>query len=427
VRSAAKNIAERFMQLHPNVKIEWVYTRPTNADSIQWLTTQIAGGTVPALIPANLGDSYREWFYDVTDILDTPNEYIPGNSRWKDIYPDYIWSSKLFDINNRIISIPVYTYPTPNVGIFYNKDLFASLNLQPPLSWEELRSVGKALKAAGYGVFAPSVKNISTDNWMYIIAIGPGYMKAIFNEIDYDHDGNISSVEYIRAAKADYFNPVTKEYAREILYFTKELINDYYVPGFETADLEAMWNQGRVAMKWAGAWSMPGENSNTRRGFQFGVAPFPVVSSASSKYVTDIEFSDGPRVVTSIGMDVMRAAVDTNPGMLEAAIAYMKYFTASENLSEWVLEDGYILGATKDCLVPPSILSWSDRKFAVIPNNFWPTGLGDAEAESSLGRELEMWVKGQTNDNTFFTRWNQIQQAGADRLIRANNINTQGW
>jgi hypothetical protein len=53
--------------------------------------------------------------------------------------------------------------------------------------------------------------------------------------------------------------------------------------------------------------------------------------------------------------------------------------------------------------------------------------LGDAEAEGALGRELEMWVKGQTDDNTFFIRWNQIQQSGADKLIEVNNINTQNW
>jgi hypothetical protein len=432
---STQRLADKFMSMHPNVTIEWVRGKPeTNAlTAAEWFTTQIAGGTAPA-IAFTWGNVYldRGWYYDLTTAMNGPNEYLEGNTRWKDQFPDYIWAAHrgMVDVNSRIIAVPFTLSAGPITVYTYNADLFTKLNIKVPSNWEDLRAACKALKAAGYNALAPWDGNtaINTDLWPLYFSIGPAYGSALLDKIDYNHDGTVDTAETLRATKANYYNPVTQENAREVWYLIKEMFTDMYSPGFETTDVNDLWNTGTLGMKQMHSGAFVNEANNTKRKFQYGLTSTPVVTSATSKYVADIEFTKSgpyqPGTVASYNM--MKPAVENNKGKEEAAVAFLKFCTVPENLNEILLERQTELGAVRGSVVPPFLEDYLNRSFPIMPNVGWPIAF-TSDASEAMSRELEMWVKGQINDQTFFTRWNDLMQKSADDSIRANGINTQGW
>jgi hypothetical protein len=432
VVQSTQRIADKFMRLHPNVTIEWVRTKPSNnaISAAEWFTTQISAGTAPA-VAYTWNNAYldRGWYFDLTPAMDTPNEYLPGNKRWKDQYPEYIWSRNMSDTANRIIAVPVTLSAGPATAYYYNKDIFAKLNLGVPTNWEEMRTVVKALKAGGYGALVPWDGNpgINTDLWPLYFSISPGYGLVLMDQVDYDHSGVFDTSEQVRATKANVFNPVTQEYAREVFFLLKEMFNDMYVPGYESVDIPGLWDSGTLGMKQNGVWGFATEASNTKRKFDYDVFPVPVVTTATSKNVRNIEFTKaGPYQPGGDSFNLIKPTVEKDKGVEAAAIAFLKFFTVPENLNEYILENGTLIGAVRDTVIPPMLEGWLSRPFPIIPNFTWPTAF-TSDAHLSMGKELEMWVKGQTTDSVFFQRWNQLQQKSADDVIVANGINTSGW
>jgi len=432
VRVAGQRLADKFMSYHPNVKIEWVRNKVGNTvdQFAEWWTTQIAGGTAPAIgRTQNSAYQERDWYWNLTPALDTPNQYLPGNTRWKDQFPDYLWErASNTSMAGWIQAIPLRTPPGPATAYFYNKDLFDKLNLKPPTSFEDLRIVSKALKNAGYLSLVPWTNETPYSfNWPYQFVVPPSYIYAIFDKIDYNGNGTFETTEQLRAVKAGLFNPVEQESMREMMYLMKEVYLDLYIPGWETADQDRIWNSGNVGMK---AWfvgSIPDERSNTNRNFEFGVVPAPTVTSATSKFVKDIPFTQsGPYQPSPDSWNIIKPVVENNRGMEEAAIAFMKFITVPENLSELILENGFALGTVRGVLIPPALESFMAQPFPILPNGAAPRGF-TTEMNQAMSRELEMWVKGQTNDATFFANWNRYQQQGADDSIRINRIDTTGW
>ena len=151
------------------------------------------------------------------------------------------------------------------------------------------------------------------------------------------------------------------------------------------------------------------------------------VTTATSKFVKNIPYTvSGPYQPDPNCWNVIKPVVEKNKGMEEAAIAFLKFVTVPENLSELILENGFILGTVRNVAIPPALESWMARPFPMLPSGQAPRGF-TTEMNQAMAREMEMWVKGQTNDATFFTNWNRFQQQGADENIRTNRIDTTGW
>lgn len=430
---STQKLADAFTELHPNVTIEWVRTKPQeNAISAaEWFTTQIAAGTGPA-VAFTWNNAYldRGWYYQLDEFLDTPNEYMSEPIRWKEQFPDYIWTRNMSDVNNNVVTIPLTLSPGPATAYYYNMDLFDELGLEVPGNWEELLEACKTIQDAGYMALAPWDGNptINTDLWPIYFSIGPAYAAPLMDELDYDKSGVVELSESLRGVKAGYFNPVEHEYAREVLIRVREIFTLMYPVGFETTDFEPIWNEGNLAMKQNGTWGINTEKSNTKRTFEFGMFPAPIVTKETSEYVAEIPYTEaGPYQPDGTGYNILKPTIDVHgEGMLEAAVAYLKFMTVPENLSELVLENGSLLGAVRGCAVPATLEEWISLPFPINPNMSWPIAF-TSDANESMSKELEMWVKGQTEDDVFFAKWNELQQKSADDSIVANGVDTTGW
>ncbi len=150
VRAALDAVAARYMELHPNVRIEQILI-PERTFQI-WLTTRLIGGNAPDLVSLGLGmteDRLARFFTPLTSEVEKPNPYNKGTEHegvpWRDTFIDGLATSPgllgLFDY----YAVPNSAY---TVRLFYNAPLYEQVTgkTKPPASYKELREVFAAVK-----------------------------------------------------------------------------------------------------------------------------------------------------------------------------------------------------------------------------------------------------------------------------------------
>lgn len=440
VFKSMQTLADEFMKIHPNVTIEWDRSAPasSNEDALwEYITTQVASGSAPIISGRFSGAAHmadRDLVYDLTEALETPNTYVEGSPVWKSLFPDYMWTTTAVrSAKGELLSLPVMTYTGPATGYYYNKDIFEEVGVEVPKTWEDLFTVTKKLNEAGYiGFGVVSNLNIDTRTWDNQFSLGVPYALGIKDKVDYNGDGELAPEEILRGVKEGHFSPTKHEYAREIYQQMLRKFKEMYPEGYETTDFATLWNEGKVGIIEDGTWRLPTENSNTQRNFEFGLFPAPVITSETSQYVAEIEYTEvGPyRPAPSVFFSILKPAVElAGDGAFDAAVEFLKFITAPDNLSMMVLEKkGAYLGAVKGCAVPPELNEWFNNSFPILPNFQW--NIGDylsTESRERANAIMEMWYKGMINDEEFYEQFEEEVQKGTDEYIASMGIDTTGW
>lgn len=137
---ALEQLLADYAALHPHVTIKHVPTDPAVWDDIQgWTEARLVAQDGPDLLFGNWTGLIEAWmgaglvgFWD--DYLATSNGYVPVNPRWQDqfILPCATES------NGKTAWISL---DATALGMFYNKDLFAEMGLEPPTTWPEQADV----------------------------------------------------------------------------------------------------------------------------------------------------------------------------------------------------------------------------------------------------------------------------------------------
>ena len=210
-------VAERFMEENPNIVIRWVRNKNVGGleeEMSEWFTTQIATGHCPE-IAFSWGTKfqYNDWYVDLTQYLEQPNPYVEGNTRWLDLYEEYIFEEpNMRGINGSLYTIPIFLFVGPATGWYYNKTIFANYEINTlPRTWKEFIDVVNKIKDGGYAGTAAApwsyFRGIQIDHWAMLASLGPAFGNYVFAETDYNHDGLVSDVERIRAALEGIYSP----------------------------------------------------------------------------------------------------------------------------------------------------------------------------------------------------------------------------
>ncbi len=428
-------IAEAFMEENPDVEIVWARTKPVggmDAEVAQWFTTQIAGGTVPA-IAFSWGTRYqdRDWYLPLDEYLDSPWEYEGGYATWKDVFRDYLWeSNSVINARGETVAIPLTVYPGASTGYFYNKTAFSAAGIEEvPVTWGQFVTATEKLEEKGYVGVAPWLYFDTTttfDAWVFISVMSPAYAGALMDVIDYDGNGIMSSAEQARACLEGVFSTsheYTKDMYRNLKYYYTHMLKT----GWASIDYNAQWLNGTVGIREEGLWAIPSENSNVVRNFDYGVFVAPLVSTDTSPYVKDVEFSNGPyNPSPDLAVNIMKAAVEGKPEVLDAALRFLKYLSKPENVSLVCIENSGVLGAVKGTAHSNLIDEFIRQKFPVKPNAAWPAGFTD-EYTDRMNRRFEEWVNGKISDEAFWTEADAIQAAGAKAFAANMGLDTADW
>lgn len=425
---AAQVIADNFMAMFPNVKIEWDRTKGT--DWPYWMTTQLAAGTAPDICFLQ-GSQYadRGWFIRLNEYLDKANPFIDGNTKWRSIFPDYVWDNYLTtDAAGNNVAVPLTLYPGTATAYYYNKTIFKKLNITVPTEWNDFVKICKTINNAGYVAVAPWKANtrISIDLWDIQFSLGPTFSYSLKDSWDIDKSGTMSQYELLRAAYKGVFDLKSGGTGMAMYDLVKEKYTDILQDGAATTDYENLWNKGKVAMMEDGLWRLPTENANTDRDFDFGMFPVPEATTVTSKFATDVKYETGiynPPIHESYQL-VKNTVEKKGEGAKDVCVRFIQWLTTPENLNLIIEEgEGAYIGAVKGTMIPSALDEWLKNKFPRIPNSqwvMWPT----TDAYLRMSKQLEMYVRGMVDEKTFIAAYNAELKKGVSDQISGLGINT---
>lgn len=427
VVQASRVIAEAYQE-RTGVTIKWADSKPTNGSTTEvseWFTNQISGNRCPA-IGFSWGTRFqeRDYYVDLTPYLEQPNPYVPGNTRWADLFEDYLWDCyEISDASGRVVAIPITLNPGSASGIYYNKDLFDQLGLSIPKTWKEYESVFNSLTVQYPLTPWTNFKSVGLDQWVFEYSLSPAYAKKIKSQVDTDGDGVVSGVEELSAVKNNLYNPLRSSAAADLYYRAKEYYQDWLPTGWTTTDYTDRWNSGVVGMQENGLWNFQTESNNTKRNFDFGVFAAPILDNTTTDFAAEMErvSIEECKPTPSLMLNVMKPAVEGNPELLEQAVDFLMWLTVPDNISTIVTEHGGSIGAVKGTASSPLLSDWLAQDFPVLSDCRWPLGF-TTQYTSEINRKFAEWVADSITDDEFFTALNNAQQNGASDVARALGI-----
>ena len=441
--NASRNIAKKYKET-TGTEIVWAsdYAKPIdNINNMRaWYNTQVNVKNCPA-IGFSFGTKMQEdgLYVSLDEYLERPNPYVNGNTRWKDIFEDWVWKDQaVLDANGRIVSIPIVLNPGSATAIYYNKDMFEENGLTVPTTWKELTAAIDGAKGIS-GVQYPYVPytgdvGISLSSWVFEFNLAPGFAAHMADRTDYDNDGIVTTKELIRAVLENKFNPVLCQEAKELYGLAYNYYKTVLPTGWESvtsATYLNMWNSHKVAMKNQGLWYYNIEKGNTLRDFAFDLFVPPVAQSDSSAKASDLPsktIKNGYQSEVLMAFNVMKPAVENNEKLLDRAIDFLMYLTSPEAVTAMVQENGEGLPAVKGAGYPSVYddAGWLEKSFTVINVSKWPLGFIVANT-ANINAAFAGWVRGELNQSEFFTKLNSEQKEGARTMVRNMNIDTTGW
>ena len=128
-----QELADKYMELHPNVKIEFI-SMPA-AEVSKRIVTMATGDNLPDMF--FVPNDFMPQLYDLEIVADL--EGLLGEEWLSGYNPNLLKDAK---INGKMMSIPWYASP---YAVIYRTDWFEELGLEIPETWDEFLEVSKAL------------------------------------------------------------------------------------------------------------------------------------------------------------------------------------------------------------------------------------------------------------------------------------------
>lgn len=317
-------IANEYMELHPNVKIT-PYIAPSTSNPTEWLLPQLAGGTAPdiTVLSNEIAYQYKDnnWFIDLIPYLEEPNPYIEGNTRWMDIFFESTTRAKI-QANGALYGLPIDMVAT---GIVYNREIFDSLGLEEPQTWADFVEVQEAIKTAGYVPFAPT-SPINTVDWGFVILF-EGTALDVIQELDtLDPNGFTNHEEFCRGVAngwLDYNLPQQQEWLRLFADWSKNFQGDWTIE----KDHLSLFLSGGAAMSWVTTRSVAQIMADPLREFEIGSFWLPPITSETSEYGTG-EFIRGLGGAHATQLTITNTAIDG--GKTDTAVDFLRFLSTPE-------------------------------------------------------------------------------------------------
>ena len=350
-----KNVIRAFEARVPDTRSE-VLTVPGVRE---YLVTQLGSGQAPDILNVNVEnvwtDVQKGWYVPLDTFLEKPNPFVveqgdpslPGVEQW--------WDMFRYQAISRGKAAPdglnyCLTFDMVETGLFYNKTLFAELNLEVPANWEDFIAAMERIAAhrnAEGQATVPLLMNIGAFNdWTTDLFFDQLYFE-LLPGIDLAQDpdrepyleGYLDWDELAFLRRKGFFGRGDLRYRqvwqqmRELRRYTNQnLMNDDLIREFVT---------GRGAMIWTASPLTYRLQADKDLGFDWGVFYLPSFSAQTSTYA-----SGHPMCViggSATQLEVTNSAIaDTDPALpmdermarsqrLELVIQFLQFICLPEN------------------------------------------------------------------------------------------------
>lgn len=249
-------VLDEFTRQHPGIEVEFQPTNPPDYNAT--LHLQLEAGTGPDVMYARSFATGQSLYTD---------GYFADLSSLEGINTDYDESTRApwaMD-DGTPFAIP---FAAVSHGIYYNKDVFAELNLSAPGDWNEFLEICEVIKNAG---LIP-VANALGDEWdiaeVVFMNIAPNFIGGYEGRLAYD------------SGEKEFNGP-------EVVAIFEAIasLKPYLPEGFEALsynDSNALFATGRAAMYFDGSWTI-GTFKDVN--FEWGVLPPPAPAGSNEEFV----------------------------------------------------------------------------------------------------------------------------------------------
>ncbi|AEI44233.1 ABC transporter substrate-binding protein [Paenibacillus mucilaginosus] len=353
-------VIEEFRKLHPNVEIQVINI--LGEDYKQKINVLLGNNNPPDLFFTWVGE-YGEKFIREGKALDLTS-YAAADPAWSGSINKAYFDS--FSKDGKIYGVP---FSIDAKKFYYNKDIFAQLNLQPPKTWSEFISVLGKLKEGGYtpiglGNKAPWVAGhyLTTLNQRMVApeVLAKDYHRTTGEFTDPAYIGALEKLQQLRP----YFNadPNALSHEDEKNLF---LNGKSAVAYFETNEFRFMKDVK----------------------FQWGLFDFPTIEEGKGRQ----------DVLTGAPEGFMISAATKHP---EEAVEFVKFLTSKAMAEKWVKETNYL------SVVKGAVNSSS----AVIPN------MVEAAQQLEQADTMALWI-----DNVLDGRVFQPYLSGVQKMLNGES------
>jgi len=190
--------------------------------------------------------------------------------------------------------------------LFYNEDLLKQNNLKAPVTWDDMRTVAKALtRAEGDRTLRYGLTVRPTEDYFFIMLLTNGgqFLREGGREVAFNNPAGVEALQFL-------VDLVQKEKAA------------YVISAFADADLAA----GKTAMYFATNPGLLFAKAAVAERFTVGLAPIP---------------SNKTRATLLSGTDVAILAKAT-PEQQQAAWKYIKFVTGTNGTTRWFIKTFYM-------------------------------------------------------------------------------------
>lgn len=313
---AVREINARFKQKYPNITIEFTTAPTPNYDDLHNL--RLKANTIDIFATFGLGNGAKDW---------TPN---PSKPLWQEmveggLIEDLTGKTFLKNYDPQALKDAssyngkVYTVTTGKVihnGVYYNKEVFERLKLQPPTTFKELVKIAETLEANNLTAFSLG----GADTWP---------INFLFNNLTTNFIPDTEAVvKGLWAGTIKWTDPRLVK----VLEHAETMMNFMDKDFLRVSNREAVkrFAEGKVAMLPTGIWEAP-EIGRLNPGLKFGYFILPS--------------SDNPAENNTFGgkYDLAWAVnARTSPAQKEAAMLWLDFFSSPKNYADYVNAAGFL-------------------------------------------------------------------------------------
>lgn len=292
LREAFAAVAERYMQMHPNVRVEQMPIPERVYGS--WMRTQLVGGTAPDLIefgqlPMDVMDELlARNFMPLTAEVERPNPYNRGTPLervpWRETFVDGLDTGYRTSNLREYYKIPTAMFTS---RIYYNRELWREVlgETPEPKTFAEFREIARRAEAARAADGKPLVALAGAfrNAWPLIDAEFGSQTQRLSLNIDADNNLTLASSEVAVGWLRRQWSSETPEFGKG-LAMARELI-ETLGPGFVQQtrdDATFLFLQRRALMVIAGSWDYTSLTSQAA--FAIGVFPLPLPATDDPVY-----------------------------------------------------------------------------------------------------------------------------------------------
>jgi raffinose/stachyose/melibiose transport system substrate-binding protein len=243
-----------FEKENPDAKVDLNVMPNDNLRTV--LQTQLRSGEGPDVFGYDTGPGFAGVLAEAGLLYDLTDAYE------KNEWPIYDWAKERVTFGGKVVGVPGQV---EEIGIFYNKDLFAEHGIDEPRNLTELEAAAEKLKDAGITPFAFSDK----EGWE------AGHILSATLASSIGSDG----VEALLSGKKAWNSP--EVVAAIDLWFTDFRERGFLPPSpnaitYDNAN--ALFYSGKAAMNLTGTWMI--SDINKTADFEVGFIPFPAKDGA---------------------------------------------------------------------------------------------------------------------------------------------------